>query len=104
MAHPNVTAQLEHNRCEEQLADKAHRIIAGILWLLVCIGMGVWFATFGWLAASHSLNEPNWLILSYIFLAVMSFVMCMVALFKGLDDLFYKRDDRRRLTRRKSDI
>lgn len=98
-----ISAQLKHGRDEAKRRAFANRMLSGIVWLIVCAGMALWFCTFGVLASASVLHEPRIITYAYICIAVFSFVMCIVALFKGLDDLFYQQDDRRRLTRRSID-
>lgn len=98
-----VSAQLEHGKHEEALANHAHRIIAGILWLIVMVSQSGAFIAFGWLAVQCTLHVPRLEVYLLMAAATIQFVFAIYALFKGLDDLFYQKDDRRRLTRRSID-
>lgn len=97
-----VSAQLEHGRREAQLRATANRILASITWFIVCAGMALWFATFGVLASASVLHEPRIITYAYVIIAIACFVMSVVALLKGLDDLFYRKNDRRRLMGRRA--
>lgn len=99
MSNRMVSAQLEHGHSEARLHGQSNRIAAGIAWLIACASSSLSFVIMGWTAAQCTTHIAHIYVYGLMLAAVVQFVFAMVALFKGLDDLFYPRDDRRRITR-----
>jgi hypothetical protein len=94
---------LQWKQDEDMLRDQANRFAAAVAWLFACAVSSLSFIIMGWTAARCALSLPHWQVYGLMAAAVVQFVFSMEALFRGLDDLFYKKNDRRRLTRRKGD-
>lgn len=103
MSRQLISAQIEHGHNEARLRDQANRITAGIAWLFACAISSLSFCVMGWTAARCTLHVPHWQIYGLMLAAIVQFAFAIVALFKGLDDLFYQKNDRRRLMRRSND-
>lgn len=103
MSRRIISAQIEHGHDEARLRSQANRIAAGIAWLLACVVSSLAFIIMGETAARCTLHVPRWEVYGLMAAAIVQFVFAMAALFKGLDDLFYQKNDRRRLMRRSND-